>query len=76
MAAEQSLLPCSNTRPRQDHDSATGQFKCQVLHRKGNARTFFPSQNCSSPPGTALFAPGTQLSQSHIGAAVSNTTPV
>lgn len=79
MAAVQSLLPWGNTRPWQDHSSITEQFKCQVLHRKGNARTFFPSQNmhrgCCSPPATALFAPGTQLSQSHIRAALSNTTP-
>lgn len=45
MAAVQSLLPWGNTRPWQDHGSITEQFKCQVLHRKGNARMFFPSQN-------------------------------
>lgn len=46
MAAVQSLLPWGNTRPWQEHGSTTEQFKCQVLHRKGNSRTFFLSQNC------------------------------
>lgn len=72
MSAVQSLLPWGNTKPWQDHGSITEQFKCQVLQRKCDARMFFPSQNmqrgCHSPPATTLFAPGTQLSQSHIGA--------
>lgn len=66
----EARLQCRASYPgvTQDHSSITEQFKCQVLHRKGNARALFAPQNMQrlcSPPATALFAPRTQLSQSH-----------
>lgn len=76
MAAIQSLLPWGDIRPWQDHGSITEQFKCQVLHRNQNLSLPEYVKRLCSPPATALFAPHTQLSQSHIGAALSNTTPV